>query len=180
MSRGTSGWRAYTENGFAPAHDLNDYLNGLNYVYCSAKSRKKEPRFRQEDRTMNIWRGITLALSLGLLLTAPSLFAHHGVPAFDMSRTVTIKGSVVDYQLINPHMLMRVKVIGDDGNSVEWLIESVSALMLMRMGFTRDTFRPGDAIAVLGHANKDGKPAMVLVKFILADGREMLPSSDSR
>jgi hypothetical protein len=129
---------------------------------------------------MKIWRGTTAAVVLAFLSAAPCLLAHHGVPAFDMSKVVAIKGTVIDYQLINPHMLMRVKVTGDDGNSVEWLVESVSALMLMRMGFTRDTFKPGDAITVLGHANKDGKPAMVLVKFILQDGREMLPSSDSR
>ena len=129
---------------------------------------------------MKIWRGTAVIVLIALLSAAPCLFAHHGVPAFDMSKVVTLKGAVIDYQLINPHMLMRVKVAGDDGNSVEWLVESVSALMLMRMGFTRDTFKPGDAITVLGHANKDGKPAMVLVKFILPDGREMIPSSDSR
>lgn len=129
---------------------------------------------------MKILRGISLIVSLVLFLPAAPLWAHHGVPAFDMSKVTTIKGTIMDYQLINPHMLMRVKVTGDGGNSVEWLVESVSALMLMRMGFTRDTFKPGDAITVSGHANKDGKPAMVLVKFTLADGREMLPSSDSR
>jgi hypothetical protein len=95
---------------------------------------------------MKIWRGTTAAVLLAFLSAAPCLLAHHGVPAFDMSKVVTIKGTVIDYQLINPHMLMRVKVTGDDGNSVEWLVESVSALMLMRMGFTRDTFKPGDAI----------------------------------
>jgi hypothetical protein len=129
---------------------------------------------------MKIWRGTAVVVLIVFLSAAPCLLAHHGVPAFDMSKVVTIKGTVIDYQLINPHMLLRVKVIGDDGNSVEWMVESVSALMLMRMGFTRDTFKPGDAITVLGHANKDGKPTMVLVKFILPDGKEMLPSSDSR
>ena len=129
---------------------------------------------------MKIWWGISLVVLLAFLSAAPCLLAHHGVPAFDMSKVVTIKGTVVDYQLINPHMLMRVKVIGDDGNSVEWIVEGVSALMLMRVGFRRDTFKPGDAITVVGHANKDGKPSMVLVKFVLPDGREMQTSSDSR
>jgi len=128
---------------------------------------------------MKIFLGTTLGVCLALLLAAPFLRAHHGVPAFDMSKVVTIKGTVIDYQLINPHMLMRVKVIGDDGNSVEWIVEGVSALMLMRVGFKRDTFKPGDAITAVGHANKDGKPVMVLVKFILPDVREMQSSSDS-
>jgi hypothetical protein len=129
---------------------------------------------------MKIRRGINAVVLIAILSVAPCLLAHHGVPAFDMSKVVTIKGTIIEYQLINPHMLMRVKVIGDDGNSVEWMVESVSALMLMRVGFARDTFKPGDAITAVGHANKDGKPTMVLVKFILPDGKEMLPSSDSR
>jgi hypothetical protein len=129
---------------------------------------------------MKIWRGATVAVLVAFLSAVPCLPAHHGVPAFDMSKVTAIKGTVVDYQLINPHMLMRIKVVGDDGNSVEWLVESVSALMLMRVGFRRDTFKPGDAITALGHANKDGTPAMVLTKFILPDGKEMLPSSDAR
>ena len=135
--------------------------------------------FRRESLKMKVWRRIPLLFSILSFLIAPSLLAHHGVPAFDMSKVVTIKGIVIDYQLINPHMLMRVKVIGDDGNSVEWIVEGVSALMLMRVGFKRDTFKPGDAITVVGHTNKDGKPVMVLVKFILPDGREMQSSSDS-
>jgi len=129
---------------------------------------------------MKIWQGIFLIVSSVLFLAAPPLRAHHGVPAYDMSKITTIKGTVVDYRLINPHMLMRVKVTGDDGNSVEWLVESVSALMLMRVGFTPDSFKPGDAITAVGHASKDGKPVMVLVKFILPDGKEMLPSTDAR
>jgi hypothetical protein len=128
---------------------------------------------------MKIWRGITLLFFLVFLLIAPSLLAHHGVPNVDMSRTVTIKGVVVDYLLINPHMEMRVKVADDSGNTVEWNVEGVSMLMLMRVGFKRDTFKPGDAITVVGHPNKDGKPMLVLVKFVMPDGREMQSSPDA-
>ena len=59
---------------------------------------------------MKIWRRNALLVSFVLLLIEPSLLAHHGVPNFDMSRTVTVKGVVIDYLLINPHMEMRVKV----------------------------------------------------------------------
>jgi hypothetical protein len=128
---------------------------------------------------MKIWRGITLLFSVVFLPIAPSLPAHHGVPNVDMSRTVTIKGVVIDYLLINPHMEMRVKVADDSGNTVEWNVEGVSMLMLMRVGFKRNTFKPGDAITVVGHPNKDGKPMLVLVKFVLPDGREMQSSPDA-
>jgi hypothetical protein len=127
---------------------------------------------------MKIRRGIIFVFSLAFLLIASSLLAHHGVPNFDMSRTVTVKGVVMDYLLINPHMEMRVKVTDDTGNSVEWNVEAVSLLMMLRAGFKRDTFKPGDMVTVTGHPNKDGKPMMVLVKVVLPDGREMLSGYD--
>ena len=76
---------------------------------------------------MKIRRGITLFVSLVYLMIASSLFAHHGVPNFDMSRTVTVKGVVIDYLLINPHMEMRIKATDDTGNSVEWNVEAVES-----------------------------------------------------
>ena len=126
---------------------------------------------------MKIGRGIALIVSLALLPSASAVIAHHGVPSVDMSRTVTIKGVVVDYLLINPHMEMRVRVTDDSGSTAEWNVEGVSLLMMMRSGFKRDTFKPGDAITVVGHPHKDGKPLMVLVKFVLPDGREMQTSN---
>jgi len=127
---------------------------------------------------MKIWRGIAIGVALALLLIVRPLLAHHGVPNFDMSRAVTIKGTVTDYQLINPHMEMKVKVIDDSGNAVEWNVEGVSLLMMMRAGYKRDTFKPGDAVTVTGHPNKDGKPVMVLLKIVLPDGREFQTGYD--
>jgi hypothetical protein len=127
---------------------------------------------------MKIGRGVAFVFAIALLMASRPLLAHHGVPGTDMSKIVTIKGTVVDYLLINPHMEMRVKVTGDDGNPVEWNIEGVSLLMMMRAGYKRDTFKPGDAITVVGHPNKEGKPFMVLVKFVLPDGREMQSGYD--
>ncbi len=127
---------------------------------------------------MKIGRGVGFLFAIALSLAARPMLAHHGVPNFDMSRLVTIKGTVVEYQLINPHMEMRVKVTGEDGNSVEWNVEAVSLLMMVRAGYKRDTFKPGDAITVVGHPYKDGKPMMVLLKFIFPDGREMQSGYD--
>ena len=50
--------------------------------------------------------------------------------------------------------------------------------MMMRAGYKRDTFKPGDVVSVTGHPNKEGKPIMVLVKIVLPDGREMLSGYD--
>ena len=117
---------------------------------------------------------LSIVLAVGAMaLLSPSIEAHHGTSTFDMSRTTTVKGTVVDYQLINPHTELTIKVQQDDGSTVEWNIESVSATMLLRVGWKRDSVKIGDAISVTGHPAKGGKPAMLLVKAVLPDGREL-------
>ena len=127
---------------------------------------------------MNFWRKLGIMAALALPLSALSASAHHGVPNFDLSRTVTIKGTVVDYQLVNPHMELYVRVTDDRGNTVDWNIEGVSLLMQMRAGWKRDSFKPGDVVTVTGHPNKEGKPIMVLMKLVTSDGREMASPFD--
>jgi hypothetical protein len=117
---------------------------------------------------------LSIALAAGAMgMLSPAIKAHHGTSTFDMSRTTTIKGTVVDYQLINPHSELTIKVQQDDGAAVEWNVESVSATMLLRVGWKRDTIKAGDAVSVTGHPAKGGKPAMLLVKAVLPDGREL-------
>jgi hypothetical protein len=117
---------------------------------------------------------LSIALVAGAMAVfSPAIKAHHGTSTFDMSRTTTIKGTVVDYQLINPHSELTIKVQQDDGTAVEWNVESVSATMLIRVGWKRDTVKTGDTVSVTGHPAKGGKPAMLLVKAVLPDGREL-------
>jgi hypothetical protein len=84
----------------------------------------------------------------------------------------TIKGTVVDYQLINPHVQMTLKV-AEPGNAVDWTVEAVSMNMMMRAGFRRDSVKAGDIVSVTGHPGKNGKTIMLLTKIALPDGREL-------
>lgn len=118
------------------------------------------------------WAFVVVAISFLLLASLP-LLAHHGTASFEMTNTVTIKGTVIDYQLINPHTEMTIKVQQDDGSTVEWNVESVSATMLVRVGWKRDTLKAGDVVSVTGHPAKGGKPSMLMTKAVLPDGREL-------
>lgn len=118
------------------------------------------------------WALAVVAVSILLLASLP-LLAHHGTASFEMAHTVTIKGTVIDYQLINPHAEITIKVLQDDGSAVEWNVESVSATMLVRVGWKRDTLKAGDVVSVTGHPAKGGKPSMLMMKAVLPDGREL-------
>jgi hypothetical protein len=43
--------------------------------------------------------------------------------------------------------------------------------MMVRAGFKRDSLKAGDSVSVTGHPGKNGKPVLLLMKIMLADGR---------
>lgn len=119
--------------------------------------------------------GLLLTLMLGLLATSQALFAHHGLAAYDMSKTVTIKGSVTEFLFANPHSAIYLDVQDDHGNVEKWMVEADSPNNLARAGWTRNSIKPGDQISVVGNRAKDGSKLLRLQKIIFPGGRELKP-----
>jgi hypothetical protein len=117
--------------------------------------------------------GTLLGMALIVALIALPALAHHGTSAFDMTRAATIKGTVIEYRLINPHVQMTIRVTGSDGASTDWTVEAVSLNMMVRAGFKPDSLKAGDVVSVSGHPGKNGKTVMLLMKIQLADGQEL-------
>ena len=68
--------------------------------------------------------------------------AHHSAAMFDHSRTMTIKGSVVELRWVNPHVTLTVNgSLSSDDAPAEWLMEMTSPL--------RDPDRKGGALKQL-------------------------------
>lgn len=112
---------------------------------------------------------VFLFLSLG-----GSAFAHHGyVSWFDMSRSVTIKGTVTGFDWTNPHSYIYLDVKNEKGAVEGWRIELGAPGMLARVGWRRDTLKSGDEISAIGNPAKDGKPLMHLSKIVFANGQEL-------
>jgi hypothetical protein len=122
---------------------------------------------------MVIKQWAVLGIAASLLLLAQSVLAHHGTAIFDMTQSATIKGTVVDYELINPHVQMIIKVDQEGGKTQDWNVEAVSLNMMVRAGFRKDTLKAGDTVSVTGHPGKNGKPAMLLMKIVLANGQTL-------
>jgi hypothetical protein len=120
---------------------------------------------------VSIKRRILLGVALGLPLLSDPLLAHHGFANFQMDQVATIKGTVVDYELINPHVQIFLKVEQEAGKVVDWNVEGVSLNMMVRAGFKKDSLKTGDTVSVTGHPGKNGKPVLLLMKITLADGR---------
>ena len=119
-------------------------------------------------------KSIFLALAISAALS-PLAFAHHGLAAYDMSKSVTVKGTVTEFSFINPHAAIYLDVKNDSGASEKWMVEADSPNNLARAGWTRNTIKPGQEISVVGNQMKDGSKILRLQKIILSDGKELKP-----
>lgn len=110
-----------------------------------------------------VFAGLVAAVS------TPAL-AHHSVAMFDLTKSVTIQGTVKEFQFTNPHSWLQVMVAGADGTAVEWDFEAQGPSSLLRVGIKAKTFSPGDKVTVVAHPMKDGRTAGALITATAADG----------
>ena len=98
----------------------------------------------------------TACVTMGLLLAATSLWAHHVPEAkFDPNQQVTLRGSISKVDWLNPHVHLFMEVA--NGSAViSWAVELESVIDLKRNGWTSDTVKVGDAITVRGMTARDG------------------------
>jgi len=92
----------------------------------------------------------------GLLLSwgTSAVLAHHSYTRFDMNRTVTLQGTIKEYQWTNPHVWIQMVVKEASGAQTEWSIESDSPNMLSRRGWSRHSVKAGDAAVAVIHPTK--------------------------
>jgi hypothetical protein len=103
-----------------------------------------------------------------LFLSVPS-YSHHGTSiVYDLTQSITISGTVIDFRFVNPHTLIYLDVRGEDGKVVSWLGGLSSNTNLSRSdGWTRDTLKPGDEITVTGAPARGGAPSVWVQQAIL-------------
>jgi hypothetical protein len=112
-----------------------------------------------------------------LLLSSVPTFAHHGASPYDATKLTTVKGTVSDFQFINPHVELFVDVKDESGKVETWVGEANSPNVLSRHGWSRDVIKKGDQITVIGNRGKNGSKTLRLQKVILPGGQELDPNS---
>ena len=117
-------------------------------------------------------------LFLLAILWLNSAAAHHSFAAeFDSEKPVTLKGTVVKWEMINPHGWITMDVIGPEGKTLQWMVEMSNPNGLMRLGWTKRSLKPGDEITVEGFRAKDGSNTVNATRVTLADGRQVFAGS---
>jgi uncharacterized protein DUF6152 len=112
--------------------------------------------------------------SVGVILAAAPVLAHHAFSAeFDISKPIQLRGTLLKWEMINPHSWFHLDVKDPDGKIVSWMIEGGSPNQLIRMGVTKNTVHVGTEIVIEGYQAKDGTNKGVGRNFVLADGTRL-------
>jgi hypothetical protein len=109
--------------------------------------------------------------AVAVILFAGPIFAHHGAAAYDTSENTTLKGTVVEFDFINPHCQLFINVTDDSGKVVRWDGEFTNPGTLHRRGWTKEMFKPGDQITMIGNRAKNGANVLRVLKLEMSDGK---------
>jgi hypothetical protein len=108
----------------------------------------------------------------GLVIGMQFAAAHHSTTMFDHSKTLTIRGTVLELRWVNPHVSVLVKGVVDGNNEEEeWLMEMTSPGNLVRAGgWSRNAVKAGDRVVVDFSPLRDASSrGGALKKITLAD-----------
>ena len=99
--------------------------------------------------TVKLIAGASVAAAL---FVAPA-FAHHSFSMFDADKTVTLTGTVKEFEWTNPHAWLRI-MVNDQA----------------RVGWKPDSVKPGDKVTVTIHPLKDGSRGGQFITAMLPNG----------
>ena len=112
---------------------------------------------------------IALALAAG---GAPERsLAHHSFAMFDMTKEVTVSGTVRQFQWTNPHAYIQVVAKDEAGRDVERSMEMGAPMYLYARGWRPRTLRAGMRVNVTLNPLRNGRPGGVVREVTDAEGK---------
>jgi hypothetical protein len=104
---------------------------------------------------------------MGFLMMSAN--AHHSGSMFDDRSSITLVGTVKQFQWTNPHCWIQL-LVPDKSGPVEWSVEMGSPSQLFRGGWKPKTLQVGDKMVVIVHPMRDGTNGGLYVSSTRDDG----------
>ena len=111
-------------------------------------------------------------VGLAALVLAGPCWAHHSFAMFERTKTVTLQGTVKQFQWTNPHCFIQV-LVPSPGGPIEWSIEMNSPGASYRQGWRPGTLQAGDKVTVVINPVRDGTHGGRLVSATDPSGRSL-------
>jgi Family of unknown function (DUF6152) len=116
------------------------------------------------------FRICTALTAAAALMTAASAFAHHSFQAeFDISKPMTLKGTVAKVEWVNPHVYVHLDVKDDKGVVSRWAFETLGPGRMRAEGMSKQTFGIGKVVTLKGYSARDGSKNLGFLRQVTFD-----------
>ena len=118
---------------------------------------------------------VALAVLTGAVfgVAAISASAHHSFSAvYDMNQPITVKGTIAQVRLTNPHSWFYIDVKNDAGAVERWAFEAGTPSGMIRNGYSPDVIPNGAEVTITGFRGRNEKENIgMLRQLTTADGK---------
>jgi hypothetical protein len=117
-------------------------------------------------------RVLSLLVGTALSVGASVASAHHSFAAvYDMQQPITVKGTIVQVRLTNPHSWFYLDVKNDAGETERWAFEAGTPSGMIRNGYKASVIKPGAEVTITGFHARDASQNMgMLRQLVMSDG----------
>jgi len=93
--------------------------------------------------------------------------AHHGTSiTYEMDKTITVSGTVTEFDFGYPHPSLFFDVTDEKGQVVKWGAEFLpTPAALKNLGWNKETIKFKDKVVLGCHPSKSGKPVCALASI---------------
>src|ERR1700756_3399619 len=115
-------------------------------------------------------RSFILAIAAMMMFENLPAEAHHSFTgAYNVDKTITIKGKIFQIALRSPHSFFYVET----GDGKQWAVEGAAAGQFAQQGIDKDTFHVGDQVEVTANPSRtENSTRARLIKLLRpADGK---------
>ena len=110
-------------------------------------------------------------VAAGIFGLAAPLLAHHSFTMFDMTKRLTLVGTVSSFEWTNPHSYIEIDVPDEKGELKHWSIELGSPSILMQSGWKFSSLHAGDKVTLIINPLKSGQNGGFLSEATLPNGK---------
>lgn len=92
---------------------------------------------------------------------------------YDRDHQTELKGRIVEFQWINPHIRLVFEVKDAAGHVKTWVSEGPSPSQMTENGWKKGTLKPGDHVNIVGNLARDGSPSLRLRWVTFPGGKDL-------
>ena len=118
---------------------------------------------------------VVLAVLTGAVfgVAAITADAHHSFAAvYDMNQPITVKGTIAQVRLTNPHSWFYIDVKNEVGAVERWAFEAGTPSGMIRNGYSQEAIPNGSEVTITGFRGRNEKENIgMLRQLTMADGK---------